>query len=532
MKSPNTFAIGTLLAGVVLGAGTMVSMSNGFRPSQAVAQSPVASFRQTAATTANPSVNEGLATLKNLDASVSSLAQYATEAVVHIMSEGKRSDLFQHQVQVGGQGSGFIYRSDGYIVTNDHVVGGFDKVTVILHDGREFPGKVIRAENNDIAIVKIDAKNLPSLEFADSSQVKPGQFSMAIGSPFGFENSVTIGHVSALERANQIGNRVYPTLIQTDTPINMGNSGGPLINSDGKVIGINTSIYSQNGLGSNGIGFAIPGNQAHLIADKLITKGKLDRPALGLVPEDVKEYRQKELNIDGGVVVRTIINDGPSAKAGIKEGDVLLRINDTTIKDQTGLRDELLKFSPGDQVKLETLRGGNRNVVTVKLGDADAIAAKLAPTPQVPQDPESDGDLDKMRKQFKDQLPDDLDVPGLKGFQDTPNAPRVQRSGPARLGVTLLDVTSDVRSHYSIPPGANGALVVKVEPGSPAWNYGIRTGDLIEEFNGQSVRKSSDVSSRVQAMKWGDKVQMKFSRFSPDGSGTKISSTTIGSVLR
>ncbi|HQU18884.1 MAG TPA: trypsin-like peptidase domain-containing protein, partial [Fimbriimonadaceae bacterium] len=262
-----------LLIGAVIGAVTFASIQSGKVISPAQAEKPAVAM---------PASNleaPKLDMLRSLDEAFASIVDYASKAVVHIRTGGDRSQGLT-SAMASGEGSGVIFRSDGYIVTNAHVVDSFDTVTVTLNDGRSFPGKVIKAEDIDIAVVKIQASDLPTVQFGNSDAVRPGQFAIAVGSPFGFENSTTIGHISAIGRESIVPDmrqgsaRFYPDLIQTDASINMGNSGGPLLNVDGQVVGINTAIYSGTG-GSVGIGFAIPSNQARMIADMLIEKGKV-----------------------------------------------------------------------------------------------------------------------------------------------------------------------------------------------------------------------------------------------------------------
>ncbi|MGE0002597.1 MAG: S1C family serine protease, partial [Fimbriimonadaceae bacterium] len=225
------------------------------------------------------------------------LADRASKAVVHITSDtrGLSNDQSGQTMMMGGEGSGFVYRADGWIVTNEHVVEGKKEVRVILADGRELLGKVTPVSDPqlDLAVVKVDASGLETLEFSPEKLVRPGQYAIAVGAPFGLENSVTIGHVSAISRQGTINDprtgaaRGYTGMIQTDASINPGNSGGPLIDIEGRVIGINTSIYSTTG-GNNGIGFAIPSRVVKEVVDELITKGKFDRGLLGVVPRDLK----------------------------------------------------------------------------------------------------------------------------------------------------------------------------------------------------------------------------------------------------
>ncbi|MBC8063263.1 MAG: trypsin-like peptidase domain-containing protein, partial [Chlorobia bacterium] len=316
-----------LAAGVLIGAGATASVIGAKGGSTASLPLPKVSI--SSPRPVGQLRTESLEMVKALDESFANLAESVKPAVVHIrvQNSGARNMLGERQA-IGGEGSGFIFRPDGYIITNDHVVGGFEKVTVILFDGREFPGKVLRAEDSDIAIVKIDAKDLPSLPFADSNQVRAGEFAMAVGAPYGLESTVTVGHVSATQRSNQIPDpnsgrvRVYSDLIQTDTAINVGNSGGPLLNIEGQVVGINSAIFSPTGT-SSGIGFAIASNQARLLAETLIEKGKIVRGYLGILPANLKQFRAKALGVEKGAFVEDLPSDGPAAIAGIKKGDVV-----------------------------------------------------------------------------------------------------------------------------------------------------------------------------------------------------------------
>ena len=206
-----------------------------------------------------------------------------------------------------------IYTQDGWIITNDHVVAGADSVKVVMSDGREIDGEIHRIGDQqlDIALVKVKAKNLPTLKFSESDSVRVGQFAIAVGAPFGLANSVTVGHVSAIGRPGLAGDRVsgprvYRDMIQTDAAINPGNSGGPLINIDGEVIGINTTIYSPTGT-SSGIGFAIPANIVRVVADEMIATGKFDRGFIGIEPVNLKPYQLKERKIDGGALVSSVL---------------------------------------------------------------------------------------------------------------------------------------------------------------------------------------------------------------------------------
>lgn len=471
--------------------------------------------------------SESLAELKNLDNSFSNLAEFAEPAVVDIQSTSGRSmnSDGSRRPAMGGEGSGFIFRPDGYIVTNDHVVGGFDNVKVILKDGREFPGKVTRAEDSDIAIVKIDAKDLPTLQFADSTKVRPGQISMAVGAPFGFTNSVTVGHVSALSRETQIQNRFYPTLIQTDTSINMGNSGGPLINVDGQVIGINTAIFSPTG-SSAGIGFAIPSNEARLIAETLIKDGKVTRSMIGIAPADLKEYEKAKLKVDGGAVVKSVSSDGPAAAAGIKVNDVVVKVGATPIGSQMDLRDAMLKYAPGTTVPVEVVRDGNHLTVTTKLSAYKRPAQLTAPelnqdnSPfndfQMPGDPNRFVIPKDFLKQFQKGFGQGNGSQGNGSQGDVPPL----RQGKAKLGVQFNDLSGDLRSQFHIPNSAKGAVVLGVGPGSVADNLGIQPGDLIVSFDGKPIMTAKDLTVQMGTVKWGDTRRIRYVRYSDNGVST------------
>lgn len=464
--------------------------------------------------------NESLATLRALDKSFANLAEYIEPAVVLIRSEGGRqADLMGRRMpEAGGSGSGVIFRPDGWIITNDHVVNGFEKVTVVLNDGREFPGKVTRAEDSDIALVKIEAKDLPTVQFADSDKVRPGQFAIAVGSPFGFENSVTIGHVSALNRRTEVPDtrmgqlRFYSDLIQTDASINMGNSGGPLLNVDGQVIGINTAIFSGTG-GSVGIGFAIPANQARLIAETLIEKGKITRGFLGILPENLKEYEKKEKGLNGGALVADAPNDGPAAIAGIKKGDIVVRVGDIQVNNQQDLRNSMLRYAPGQTVKLEYIRDGQTRTAEVRVGTPPKVSAAPQRSPRG-DDKGDDGNPDgiDIPRIFRDFKFPDLGMPDLRE-RDKSNDVAPLREGPARLGVTVETIGATLRKQFHVPENVDGVVVTAVEPGSVAANVGLKVGDVIREFDGKTIRTPADLRDAMSSVKWGDSKMLKSTRY-------------------
>lgn len=473
---------------------------------------------------------EDMASLRNLDQSFSALAEYVSPSVVHIRSTSiSGSDIFGRRMgESGGVGTGVIFRSDGWIITNDHVVGGFDKVTVVLPDGREFVGQVRRASESDIAVVKIDATGLNAANFADSSAVKPGQFTIAVGSPFDLDNTVTFGHVSALGRVRMIPDarldtadkiRLYPDLIQTDAPINQGNSGGPLFNIDGQVIGINSAIASTTG-GSNGIGFAIPSNLARMLAETLIEKGKVSRGALGLVPEDIKPYRKKELNISGGALVASVSNDSPAAKAGLKKDDILTRIGSTEIKSQMDVRMAMYKHAPGSRVDVEVLRDGKKmNFNVASVSPESLVSGTKAPE-------RSNGG--QVPKRELNPFQNDIQIPEMdEFFKNMPqpgqdNDVRPLRSGPAKLGVSISGPADDAqnRTKFKIPAGVSGAIILDVESGSVASKIGLEPGCVVTKIGDKVIKNGDELKKAISTMKWNDKSRIEFSKY---GDGMQMS---------
>jgi len=268
---------------------------------------------------------------------------------------------------VRGAGSGFIVSADGYILTNTHVVGNADEVTVRLTDRREFPAKVIGAdERTDVAVIKINAANLPTVKLGDPSKVRPGQWVLAIGSPFGFENSATAGIISATARSLPSDN--YVPFIQTDVAVNPGNSGGPLFNMAGEVIGINSQIFSRTG-GYMGVSFAIPIDVARNVEDQLVKSGKVVRGRIGVTIQDVNSQLAESFGLDRprGALVSSVEKDGPAAKAGLQPGDVILGVNGKPIERYGELSGSIAAMKPGADATLDVWRGGKKQNVIVKV---------------------------------------------------------------------------------------------------------------------------------------------------------------------
>lgn len=291
-------------------------------------------------------------------------------AVVGITNKAVARDWFNNQVQVEqGVGSGVIFRADGYIVTNYHVIAGAQEIVVSLPDERSFTGQVIGADElTDLAVVKIDATDLKVAEFGDSDDIMVGEPAIAIGNPMGleFQGSVTSGVISALNRTLDINERQLK-LIQTDAAINPGNSGGALVNADGKVIGINSAKLAANGV--EGMGFAIPINSVRTIVDELMSNGKVLRPYIGVGVFD-KETAARQgyrLNAEKGVYVEEITLNGPADKAGIRRGDLILEIDGKEINKVGELRAAILEHKAGDTIRVKIERDGSKNDVDVVL---------------------------------------------------------------------------------------------------------------------------------------------------------------------
>lgn len=464
------------------------------------------------------STGVNISSLKQLDDTFSALSEAASQAAVYITTDTKDKSANDPMamLQGGKSGSGFIYRSDGWIVTNDHVVAGSDKVKVVLADGRELIGKVTQANDQqlDLAVIKVDEKDLPTLAFADSSKIRVGQIAMAIGAPFGLEDTVTIGHISAMGRPGLIPDpstgkvRAYSGLIQTDASINPGNSGGPLIDINGDVLGINSAINSSSGA-SAGIAFAIPSNVVKVVADELIATGKFDRGMMGVDPRDLKPFEKKKLNLNGGAYAKGIQEGTPASKSGIKQGDIITAIDNMPIAGEIDLRIAMYKHAPKQTVSVTYLHDGQTKTTNVTL-EAPAVQP-VQKMPQQQQNPFGNGEGDQLFGQ-----------PDQNGGQGD-GAPEAQ-SGKPRLGVTVQQIDGTARQQYSLPNDQNGVVVSSVADGSFASKVNLQSGDVILSINGKSVSTVTDLTDSMASVKWGDQVTLKFTRFA-NGKPTQFTVT-------
>ncbi|MDR5764295.1 MULTISPECIES: DegQ family serine endoprotease [unclassified Caballeronia] len=364
-----------------------------------------------------------------------------------------------------GLGSGFIVSSDGYILTNAHVVDNANVVTVKLTDKREYRAKVIGADKqSDVAVLKIDAKSLPTVKIGDPNGSKVGQWVVAIGSPYGFDNTVTSGIISAKSRA--LPNENYTPFIQTDVPVNPGNSGGPLFNLQGEVIGINSMIYSQTG-GFQGLSFAIPINEAIKVKDALIKTGHVDRGRLGVTVQGMNQTLANSFGMKSpqGALVSSVEPGGPAAKAGLQPGDVITALNGEPVTDSTSLPSQVAGLAPGTSAKVTVWRDKSAKDLSVTIG----------------------------------ALKDTKTASAKTGSGDESSAQ------DARLGVAVRPLTPEERQNDSLSRG----LLVQ-QAGGAAANAGIQPGDVILAVNGQPVTSVQQLKSMVQHA--GDSIALLIQR--------------------
>ena len=350
-----------------------------------------------------------------------------------------------------GVGSGVIVTKDGYILTNNHVVDGAKELKVTLNDGREFKAKVVgRDPKSDVAVIKIDAKDLPAVTFADSSLSEVGDVVLAIGNPFNVGQTVTMGIISATGRGG-VGIEQYEDFIQTDAAINPGNSGGALVDAEGRLIGINTAIYSRSG-GNQGIGFAIPTALAKGVMVSLIENGRVSRGYLGVRIQDVTPLLAKEFNLkdDKGALVGEVESGGPADKAGLKSGDVILEFNHHKVADRRHLQLEVAEVTPGTRVPMEVLRDGSTKTLEVKVKE----------------------------------LPGEEQIAG--------NSSENSGESDTLQGVGVSDIDSQARQQLNIPDNIKGALVTEVAPKSASAEAGLKAGDVITEINHHEVAGAND----------------------------------------
>jgi serine protease Do len=372
-------------------------------------------------------------------------------------------------------GTGFIIDPSGIIVTNNHVAGNAEKITVTLADGRKFPAKLLGADaKTDLAVLQVKSdKPLPYVEFGDATKIRVGQSVMAVGNPFGLGGTVTTGIVSARGRDIQSG--PFDDYIQTDAAINRGNSGGPLFDLDGKVIGINTAIYSPTG-GSIGLGFAIPSSIAQPVVAQLKEHGRVERGLLGVQIQPVTDEIASSLSLGSasGALVAQVEPDSSALKAGIQAGDVIKGVDDKKIDTVRDLTRTIGNAEPGSTVKISLTRDGKDMTIDAKLGDSDSKAIQQAKA-------------DTAKSQAADE--------------------------PMSYGVSLAPLSPEARQQLGLKGDIKGALIAGVEAGSPAEDQGLRAGDVLQQVGHTQVTNPQEAAAQLKEAKASKKpVLMKVFR--------------------
>ncbi|NNE68201.1 MAG: DegQ family serine endoprotease [Pyrinomonadaceae bacterium] len=360
-----------------------------------------------------------------------------------------------------GAGSGVIVSKDGTILTNHHVIDKAERITVEMSDGTTHTAEMVGSDKpSDLAVIKIKGDDYPFLKLGDSDEVRVGDIVLAIGNPLGIGQTVTSGIISAKGRTTGLGDpSSFQDFLQTDAPINQGNSGGALVNVKGELIGINSQILSRSG-GSIGIGFAIPSNMATSVMDQLIKTGKVRRGMLGINIQNTTPEIRKQYGIEGngGTIVSGVKEGGAAEKAGIKVGDVITEFNGEEIDDGNSLRNKVAATMPGTEIKISLIR-------------------------------------DKKKQEIKVSL-DEYDVEGLQASNDArPDEDAPEKSG--RLGINVQPITPELASRYRIPSDIKGLVVSSVDPQGPAAEAGLREGDVIREVNRELIESTEDMRRAV-----------------------------------
>ena len=381
---------------------------------------------------------------------------------------GPQGPMPPHEPRGGGMGSGVIVSPDGYIITNNHVVDGASELTVTLPDKREFKGKIVGTDpKTDLAVIKIDASNLPHVRWGDSSKLQVGEYVLAVGNPFGLNSTVTLGIVSALGRGH-MGITQYEDFIQTDAAINPGNSGGALINTAGELVGINTAIISQTG-GYQGVGFAVPASMAKPVFESIVKTGKVVRGHLGVAIQDLTQDLAKSFGLKQakGALVSSVAEDSPAQRAGLKQGDVIVAYQGKPVEDAAALQREVTHTPVNTKATLKIIRDGREQEVTVTIGE-QAETVKVA------------------------------------------SADFSTENALAGLEVQSLDLQA--ARELGLHGKVQGVVVVNVEPDSLADRAGLAQGDVIKEINRQPIKSVRDYEKIVSNLKKDESVLLLINR--------------------
>jgi len=369
----------------------------------------------------------------------------------------------------GGQGSGVIVSPDGYVLTNNHVIDGAREVTVTLPDKREFQGTIVGTDpKTDLAVIKIDGKNLPTVPWGDASKLQVGEYVLAVGNPFGLNSTVTLGIVSALGRG-RMGITQYEDFIQTDAAINPGNSGGALVNTKGELVGINTAIFSQSG-GYQGVGFAVPTSMGQPIYDSLVKHGKVVRGYLGIGIQDLNQDLAKSFGVTNGkgALVTDVKDDSPADHAGLHQGDVIVSYQASPVEDAVALQRLVTKTIVGSKVPMKVVRDGHEKELNVT----------IAEQPGDPKIAKVEGD----EKEY------------------------------AFAGVAVQDLDGDTAKELGLKGKTQGVVVTSVEPDSGADKAGLMPGDVIREINRQPVKSVKEFEKVSSGVKKGENVLILINR--------------------
>ena len=383
--------------------------------------------------------------------------------------QGRGQNPWEHRGPQKGQGSGVIISSDGYILTNNHVIAKAREVTVTLPDKREFKGKIIGADpKSDLAVVKINVTNLPAVSWGDASKLQVGEYVLAVGNPFGLNSTVTLGIVSAVGRGH-MGITQYEDFIQTDAAINPGNSGGALVNTSGELVGINTAIFSQTG-GYQGVGFAVSTTMAKPIYESLVKTGKVVRGYLGIGLQDLSQDLAKSFSLKNtkGALVSDVKEDSPADQAGLKQGDVILNYQGTTVDDGVALQRLVTRTPVGSKVPVRVVRDGKERELTVRIGEQ----------------------------------PEQEKVAKVDGGE----------TDYALAGLAIEDLDQNTARELGIKGKFQGVIVTRVEPDSGAEKAGLVPGDIIREINRKPVKSVKDFENVSSDVKKGDSILILINR--------------------